>query len=301
MSSRCRMKIGDLHYLAVSADAGNFTRAADTLDRNASTLSRRISRLENELGLPLFERHHSGVKLTSAGKAVLVHVRRALAEIDAIKVAGLQNGAAAVGEVRLGVRMPPIGEPISGLLVKWRENNPGVTLRVAELADRDIAIALEERRLDVALVPSFTLWSHAAALQIYREKIVVALAADHCLARRKTLQWTALREETILVQGWDESQAQREFFASLLGSGVRFQTHGASKQSVLALVKAGFGITLAAKSQSEVKFPGVVFRSIAETNAWFRVDLAWMPEAEEPVVGRFVALMRDESRSLGFL
>ena len=295
------MKIGDLHYLAVSADAGNFTRAADTLDRNASTLSRRISRLENELGLPLFERHHSGVKLTSAGKAVLVHVRRALAEIDAIKVAGLQNGAAAVGEVRLGVRMPPIGEPISGLLVKWRENNPGVTLRVAELADRDIAIALEERRLDVALVPSFTLWSHAAALQIYREKIVVALAADHCLARRKTLQWTALREETILVQGWDESQAQREFFASLLGSGVRFQTHGASKQSVLALVKAGFGITLAAKSQSEVKFPGVVFRSIAETNAWFRVDLAWMPEAEEPVVGRFVALMRDESRSLGFL
>ena len=180
------------------------------------------------------------------------------------------------------------------LLARWRENHPGINLRVAELADRDIAIALEERRLDVAFVPSFTLWPHAAALQIYREQIVAALPAGHCLARRKTLRWTALREETILVQGWDESQAQREFFASLLGSGVRFQTHGASKQSVLALVKAGFGITLAAKSQSEVKFPGVVFRSIAEPNAWFRVDLAWMPEAEEPVVGRFVAFMRDE-------
>jgi len=290
-----------LHYLAASADAGNFARAADTLGRNASTLSRRISRLESELGLPLFERRHSGVKLTSAGKAVLVHVRRALAEIDAIKVAGVQNGAATVGEVRLGVRMPPIGEPISGLLVKWRANHPGVILRVAELADRDIAIALEERRLDVALVPSFTLWPHAAALRIYKEEIVVALPADHCLAGRRTLQWTALREETILVQGWDESQAQREFFASLLGSGVRFQTHGASKQSVLALVKAGFGITLAAKSQSEVKFPGVVFRPIAEPDAWIRIDLAWMPEAEEPVVGRFVAFMRDESRSLRLL
>ena len=290
-----------MHYLAASADAGNFARAADTLGRNASTLSRRISRLESELGLPLFERRHSGVKLTSAGKAVLVHVRRALAEIDAIKVAGVQNGAATVGEVRLGVRMPPIGEPISGLLVKWRANHPGVILRVAELADRDIAIALEERRLDVALVPSFTLWPHAAALRIYKEEIVVALPADHCLAGRRTLQWTALREETILVQGWDESQAQREFFASLLGSGVRFQTHGASKQSVLALVKAGFGITLAAKSQSEVKFPGVVFRPIAEPDAWIRIDLAWMPEAEEPVVGRFVAFMRDESRSLRLL
>jgi DNA-binding transcriptional LysR family regulator len=295
------MEIGDLRYLVASADAGNFARAAIMLSRNASTLSRRVGRLENELGLPLFERSHSGVRLTSAGKAVLVHVRRALAEIDAIKAAGLQSGAAAIGEVRLGVRMPPIGDPISGLLARWRENHPGINLRVAELADRDIVIALEERRLDVAFVPSFTLWPHAAALQIYREQIVAALPAGHCLARRKTLQWTALREETILVQGWDESQAQREFFASLLGSGVRFQTHGASKQSVLALVKAGFGITLAAKSQSEVKFPGVVFRSIAEPNAWFRVDLAWMPEAEEPVVGRFVAFMRDESRSLCLL
>jgi DNA-binding transcriptional LysR family regulator len=76
------MEIGDLRYLVASADAGNFARAAIMLSRNASTLSRRVSRLENELGLPLFERSHSGVRLTSAGKAVLVHVRRALAEID---------------------------------------------------------------------------------------------------------------------------------------------------------------------------------------------------------------------------
>lgn len=287
------MEIHDLQYFIASADVGNFSRAASTLGRSASTLSRRIGRLENELGLPLFERSSRGV--------VLIHVRRALAEIDAIKTAGLQNGGAGIGEVRLGILMPPIGEPISGLLVRWRANHPGINLRVAELADRDIAIALAERRLDVALVPSFTLWPHVAALQIYREKMVVAVPADHFLARQKMLQWTALREETILVQGWEESQAQREFFASLLGSGVRFQTHGASKQSVLALVKAGFGITLAAKSESEVKFPGVVFRPIAEPNAWFRVDLAWMPEAEEPVVGRFVAFMRDESKSLRLL
>ncbi len=197
--------------------------------------------------------------------------------------------------------MPPVGEPIAGLLARWREKHPRVTLKIAELADRDIAIALEERRLDAVLVPSFTLWPRAAALQIYRETIVVALPDGHSLAGREAVSWAALREETILVQGWDESQAQREFFASLLGSGVRFQTHAASKQSVLALVGAGFGVTLAAKSQAEVQFPGVVFRPIAEPNAWFRVDLAWMPEAEEPVVGRFVAFMRDKSKSLRLL
>jgi DNA-binding transcriptional LysR family regulator len=177
-------------------------------------------------------------------------------------------------EIRLGVRMPPIGEPIAGLLTRWREEHPKVKFRVTELPDRDIATAREERRLDVALVPSFILWPHAAALQIYRERIVVALPAGYSLTACETLEWAALREETILVQGWDESQAQREFFASLLWSGVRFQTHATRKQSMLALVEAGFGITLAAKSPSEVQFPGVVFRPIAEPNAWFRVHLA---------------------------
>jgi DNA-binding transcriptional LysR family regulator len=291
------MEFGDLRYVAASADAGNFSRAARVLGINASTVSRRIGRLEDQLGLSLFERTRRGVQLTAGGKLVLAHVRRALAEIDAIKLAGHRCGSAGIGWVRLGVRMPPIGEPVSGLLAEWHENNPQVLLQIAELADRDIAAALEERRLDVALVPSFTLWPHAAALPIYREQLVAALPVDHPLAARRTLDWASLRDETILVQGWDESQAQREFFASLLGSGTRFEAHAASKQSVIALVEAGFGITLAARSQSEVKFPKVVFRPVVEPNAWFRVDLAWMPEAEDPAVGRFIAFMRDESRS----
>jgi hypothetical protein len=40
-----------------------------------------------------------------------------------------------------------------------------------------------------------------------------------------------------------------------------------------------------------------VCKSIAEPNAWLRIDLAWMPQTDEPAVGRFVAFMRDEARS----
>lgn len=162
------MQIGDLHYLAASAHAGNFSRAASILGRNASTLSRRIGRLKDELGLSLFERRRSGIQLISGGSAVLVHVRRALTEIDAIKAVGLQSGLANIGEVRLGVRMPPIGKPIAGLLASWRAQHPWTTIKISELADRDLAVALEERRLDVALVPSFTLWANRHA-----DKLVV--------------------------------------------------------------------------------------------------------------------------------
>jgi DNA-binding transcriptional LysR family regulator len=209
--------------------------------------------------------------LTSGGKAVLPHIRRALAELDSIRHAGNKNGNGIVGEVRLAVRMSPIGEPLRNLLFEWREGHPEVALTVSEMNESEIQTAVRERRIDVP--------------------------CEHPLAEHKALDWRSLRKETFLVQGWDNSQAAREFYASFMGCGVRFHTHAASKQCVFALVGAGFGITLATRSQSEVLFPGVVYRPIREENAWLQVELAWCPDAEDAAVGRFVAFLRDEASS----
>ncbi len=114
------MEHRDLKYLSALARAGSFARAARSLGINTSTISRRIGRLEDELGLSLFERKRTGSRLTAGGKAVMIHVRRALAELEAIKCSGGQNGSGSVGEIRLGVRMPPIGEPLCGLLAGTR-------------------------------------------------------------------------------------------------------------------------------------------------------------------------------------
>ena len=193
-----------------SANAGNFGRAAESLGLNTSTISRRIGRLEDELGLALFERGHSGVRLTAGGKAVMLHVRRALAELDAVRHSGSQNGSGDVGEIRLGVRLPPIGEPIVSLLSSWRERYANVILTVSEMNDRDLAAALEERRLDVALTSNNAVWHHAASLPLYRDRLLAAFPVGHHLAGRPTVDWDALRDEDILVQGWDgESDCSR--------------------------------------------------------------------------------------------
>ena len=291
------MEIRDLMYLDTSATAGNFTRAAKSLGINTSSISRRVGRIEDELGLALFERGHAGVRLTSGGKAVLPHIRRVLAELDAIREAGDRIGNGIVGEVRLGVRMPPVGEPPRDLLSRWRKRHPEVGLTVAELNEWETRAAMQERRIDVALMPRHTLWADAASAPLYRERLLAAMPSGHPLLELGALDWECLRKETLLVQGWDNSQSAREFYASLLGSGARFHTHPASKQSIFALVAAGFGITLVTKSQSEVTFPGIAYRPIRGENAWVQVELAWRPEAEYPAIGRFVAFMRDEARS----
>jgi DNA-binding transcriptional LysR family regulator len=291
------MEIRDLMYLEASAATGNFTRAARSLGINTSTISRRVGRFEDELGLALFERGHAGVRLTSGGKAVLPHIRRALAELDAIRHAGDQNGNGIVGEVRLGVRMPPIGEPLHGLLSRWRAMHTEVVLTIAEMNEWEIQAAVQERRVDVALMTSHTLWPDAVTAPLYRERIVAAMQCEHPLAEQEALDWERLRKETFLVQGWDNSQSARAFYASFMGCGLRFQSHAASKQSVFALIAAGSGITFATTSQAEVVFPGVVYRPIREENAWVQVELVWCPEAEDPAVGKFVAFMRDEALS----
>jgi len=291
------MEIRDLKYLAAAASAGNFGRAAKSLGVETSTISRHIARLEDELGLALFERAKTGVHLTAGGQALMGNVNRALAEFDAVVRSAGQTGSGHAGQIRLGVRLPPVGEPLFSLLAGWRARHPNVALTISELNEPAMAKALEQRRLDVGLMTSFTPAGSATSMPLYVERLTAALPHDHALAARESVDWADLRDENILIQEWDDSQATRELYASLLGQSVRFSPHPASKQSVFGLVAAGFGVTLATASQAGVTVPGVVFRPIAETNACLQIELVWRPELEDAAVGRFVAFLRDETRS----
>jgi DNA-binding transcriptional LysR family regulator len=291
------MDLMDLRYLSAAVEAGSLSDAAESLGVKPSTISRRIIRLEDELGVTIFERGSFGIRLTAAGRRVMVPVRRTLDGLDSVRQVGKSSGAGMTGHVRLGVRMPPVGEPLQSLLAAWRNQHPDVVLTLHELNDHQISAALAERSLDAALVTTHALRRGANSIPVYREPVVAALPHGHILTSHVSLTWAQLRDQILLAQGWDDSHSARAFYSSLLGDGVNISSHAASKQSVMALVGAGFGITLAAQSQAEVVFPCVVYRPILEENAWIQVELAWHPTTEDPAVGRFVAFIRDEARS----
>src|SRR6202012_142876 len=206
-----------LNYLVVSADAGKLARAAKELGIETASLSRRVQRVEDELGLTVFERGHDGLKVTRGGAAVLNHARRVLAYFRALREAGSVSALGESGELRLGVRLALVGEPVSGMLAVWHARLPNGDLRVHELDDRDLIIGIEARRLDVAFMTKHTIWPRAVAEPLYQEALLVALPTRHRLARRPGLKWATLREETFLVQGWGESQTAREYYSSFFG------------------------------------------------------------------------------------
>jgi DNA-binding transcriptional LysR family regulator len=293
------IQISALRSLLAVVDAGSFAKAARTLGVDTSTLTRRVTGLEDELGLTLLDRKRSGVRPTSGGAIAIVRVRRTLADLEILVDTARANGAGQSGEFRLGLRMSPVGDPFRRLLGMWRLHHPMVVLTLHEMPDHDLYAALTSRRLDVALLAGYGYCPNLVTQFLFRERLFAALHEGHVLASRAEIRWHDLRNETILVQEWEGSHATREFYASLIGIGIPFRSHSASEQSVFALIAAGFGVTLATESQAQVKVPGMVYRRIAEDDAVVEVKLAWMPNSEDAVAGRFISFIRDQFRCQG--
>ncbi len=291
------MELVSLRYLLDVIEAGSFAKAAAKLGVKASTLTRRVTALEDELGVTLVERRRSGIRLTSGGAAVTVEIRRMLADLESVTKAARCNGAGKAGGFRLGVRMPPVGEPLRSLLARWHKEHPLVALTLWEMSDHDLYTAIEARQLDVALVAGYSEWPNVVSEPLYDERLFAAMPLGHRLSKRVKVDWRALRAEAILVQDWPHSHATRDFYASLIGIGVPFRTHPAGKQSLFGLVAAGFGITLATESQAQVSFPALSSNpSPEECSRRYQARIG-CKVAEDAVVGRFISFIRDEAKA----
>jgi DNA-binding transcriptional LysR family regulator len=292
------LEIIGLKYLLAVAEAGSFAAAARLLNLHTSTLSRHIFAIEEELGTTIFEREHSGVRLTSSGHTVLVYVRQTLADLDALTKVGHSGGVGKHGRVRLGVHIPPIGSTLTELLSRWHHFHPNVELLLHEFPDGVLCNAVRDRQLDAVLIAEHALGHDLVCEPICSERLLAAISCRSSLPQESVVSWAMLRRETVLVQDWPQSHVTRAFYGELFGHGTQFRAHAVGKQSLLSLVAAGFGITLAAESQARAGFPGVKFIPIVEENANINLVLAWTPQSEDPAVGRFISFMRDEARSL---
>ena len=99
----------------------------------------------------------------------MVHVQRALDDVEALIDASHQTGNGLIGRDRLGVRLPPLGEPARGMLRAWRVMHSSVDLAISEMNDHKIRPSIQERRLDVALIPSQTIWPTAVSTLVCQE------------------------------------------------------------------------------------------------------------------------------------
>jgi DNA-binding transcriptional LysR family regulator len=138
----------DVRFFLVAAREGSFVRAAHTMKVEHTTVARRVSALEKQLGSPLLERTHTGLRLTPAGQEVLARAAEAEDRMTGIERLAGTLDAGAAGEVLLTTSSVLAQCFVAPALAALRSAHPQITLRVS--VSRHFA-SLPKREADVAL------------------------------------------------------------------------------------------------------------------------------------------------------
>lgn len=202
------MELHQLRYVAAVAEAGSFTRAAERLFLAQPSLSVQVRKLEKELGVPLFERLGRKVELTTAGEALLEHVRPALfhlerAREEAVAVRDLQRGRLAIGA------LPSVGATLlPKVLAEYRAEHPDIEVRLIEHnLSAEFERMVQVGELDLAVIRAPWQRPGVTGRVLIREPMVAMLPPDHRLSGRTCLDLTELADE--------------DFVGLLKGSGLR--------------------------------------------------------------------------------
>jgi DNA-binding transcriptional LysR family regulator len=141
------MERRQLEYFVAIVEHGGFTHAARALRVAQPSLSRAITKLEHELGVPLFHRVGRNVVLSSAGEMLADRARLVLRDLDAMRAAARSIGAGAVGRVDVAATSSSALEPVTSIVAELREHHPGVIVSTSSAlsAAEVIAMVLQGR------------------------------------------------------------------------------------------------------------------------------------------------------------
>lgn len=286
--------IASISHAIVVADLASFSRAAKALGVRQSAVSRRVRALEDDLGVSLFERDASGVRPTLAGRRFLKAARSALREIErAMKNAGA-FGRGEEGLLRIGILPMILNGPAGRLLREFHEAHPGVEVDFIESSEQELVGDLFDHRLDVA----FKMGPPPPGCdseQLWISSVQVALPEGHPLAGCEGVDWDVLKEEKfVLARGASETgiyQLAVEQLKRRDGKGM-IVTHDVSSDTVMQLVRLGFGLSLTVEHEVAAPNSGVVFRAVVRCENQLSCCAIWLPGNDNPALRRFLSLAR---------
>lgn len=268
------LNVGRLRVLVEVARQGSFSAAADALSYTQSAVSQQIATLEAETGMTMLERGPRGVRLTSAGEALVEHAEGILARLGAA-----EDELAAIAGLRAGrlkmASFPTAGATLMPLAIaRFRARHPDVELTLAEGEPEEIAPRLRAGELDLALLFEFDPagagasdgdgWAGLARVELLEDPLFLALPADHPFAQREDLRLSDLSAEA-WVQTSAASPCARYVVRSCHAAGfepnVAFESD--DYQTVQGLVAAGVGVALIPELALSVVREDVAIRELA--------------------------------------
>lgn len=256
-----------LRYFTVVAEELHFGNAAIRLGMAQPPLSQRIKRLEEELGVRLFDRSARQVRLTEAGRLLLGEAREIVARVDRLHELARQGEGTVL---KVGVPPDLAASVLAALVAGFRETNPEVRLAPAEIWTADQVTALGEGTIDVGLVRHPVTVPGLRFGQILVQTQGVLLAEGDPLTGVGEVHLADLAGRDLLMPpkegepGW-----HAEVLAECRRHGyVPAQVH---QGAGLGLVLAGAAVAIGPR----MELPGLAWRPLLGSPIATRVSTAW--------------------------
>jgi LysR family transcriptional regulator, transcription activator of glutamate synthase operon len=270
------MELRQLTYFEAVARLGGFTRAARALRVAQPAISAQIRQLETELGVPLLARTTRQVSLTSAGEVFLARAPRALAEIDSARadlgeLAAVMRGRVTVGATEM---LGPIDLPAA--LAAFHARHPGVALSLRTALIAHLLAKLDDGDADLIIGPVHADLSRRYLAQpLASEQLVLATAPGHRLGRGRCALADAAAETFACLPPGSGLRAILEEAAAEAGFTPRVQFEASGPGGVRALVAAGLGVALLARSTTQAAGPPVAVHDLDPPLVPLSIGLIW--------------------------
>lgn len=270
------MKLRDLEYIVAVADLRHFGRAATQCHVSQPTLSSQIKKLEEELDVTIFERTNRSVMPTETGSAIIQIARRMLADAQLIRETAATARHPLAGRYRLGA-FPTLASYLFPHLVPiLRKSMPELRLVLVEEKSDDLIEQLRRGQLDAAFLALPVEEEGFAVQPLFTDEFLVAVGASHALARRSSVNASALSKHRLLLL--DEGHCLRDQsleVCDLMGIAEDTDFRATSLETLRQMVRADAGITL---------MPRIAVRESDK-------DIKYVPFAGKPP-SRSIALVR---------
>jgi len=286
------MEIRHLRYFQAVAEELSFSKAALRLRIAQPALSRAVQDIERELKAQLIERGQRPARLTPAGKVLLEETRLILEQLDAAMQRVQRTAKGEEAELRLGYIGPPTRTFLAPLLREYRHRFPRVTVILEERTPERVWEMVSEGRLAVGLTRP-VLAQEALGLQtllLREEQFCAAVPKDHRFAQKKSLPWTNLKGEPLVLLARREGAGSHDTVRAAC-SDAGFEPRVVHAPSligtILQYVEAGAGIGIVPES--------TVSRNIVlvplKPQCTIPLVMVWAKEGDDPAVAQFRKLV----------
>jgi DNA-binding transcriptional LysR family regulator len=300
------LELRQLRYFIAVAEEKHFGRAALRLHMTQPPLSQTIQGLEQLLGTPLFVRTKRSVALTPAGIALLPEAQRLLQQAAALPDLARRAASGNAGLLTLSFISTADYSILPPLLLRFRERYPQVRIDLRE-ATTDVQLDdLVLGKIDAGLLlPPFPDKTRAQLdyLPLLSEPLLAAIPQGWLPGKTRggrraggALSLKALSDLPLIIFPRRISPAFHDtIIACFRDAGVtpHIGQEAIQMQTIIGLVSAGMGMALVPQSVSNLKRPGVEYRSLSDAAPLIETGLAWRRDNVSPVLAALLAMLRD--------